>query len=393
MKNLTPAKLIVMMMVAMGLLVALYVGKQLLADNTPPPRRIGTRTVPMLVGDVEAGTVLTQDHIGMGPWPANEIKGDVLLNATTIIGRVVRKPMSAAEPIHGSALFPMNELPPLAVSDGYRAMTIHLTDSAALMNGLLRPGDHVDIEFTPESRISSDPRYQEIGGLSIVLFKGVRILAINRAFVQTSIESSGNNVTLEVAKKDVATLRLADENGELYLSYTPDAIGSVTVAIANPDRPTLEELLQLAPVPEEPVPPEPDVFYSRIYNGANGGYRQTFVNGVPTGNNGNGNYGGYGGYGNNNGQLNRNQFGYSGAYQGPINGSIRYGFPTGNNGMVNPGFAPGAVPNNGMVPYNGGGMIYGPQTGTGTSGAPSGQDSKSPNSGYTGIANRTASAR
>jgi hypothetical protein len=70
---------------------------------------------------------------------------------------------------------------------------------------------------------------------------------------------------------------------------------------------------------------------------------------VPTGNNGNGNngngnYGGYGGYGNNNGQLNRNQFGYSGAYQGPINGSVRYGFPTGTNGMVNPGFAPQYYP-------------------------------------------------
>jgi pilus assembly protein CpaB len=235
-KNLTPAKLIVMMMVAMGLLVTLYVGKTLLADKTPPPRRIGTRTVSMLVGDVEVGTVLTAHHIGMGPWPANEIKGDVLLGQTAIIGRVVRKSMKAAEPIHGSDLFPMHELPPLTVSDGYRAMTIHLADAAAVMNGLLRPGDHVDIEFTPRTNVTSDPRYQEIGGLSIVLFKGVRILAFNRAFVQTDLESSGNNVTLEVAQNDVAVLRLADENGDLYLSYTPDANGSMTVTVANPDR-------------------------------------------------------------------------------------------------------------------------------------------------------------
>ena len=110
MKNLTPAKLIVMMMVAMGLLVALYVGKTLFAAKEPPPRQIGTRVVPMLVGDVEAGTVLTEYHLGQGPWPSNEIKGDVLLSPTAIIGRVVRKPMKAAEPIHGSHLFPMNEL-------------------------------------------------------------------------------------------------------------------------------------------------------------------------------------------------------------------------------------------------------------------------------------------
>jgi pilus assembly protein CpaB len=373
----------------MGLLVTLYVGKTLLADKTPPPRRIGTRTVPMLVGDVEVGTVLTEHHIGMGPWPANDIKGDVLLGQATIIGRVVRKAMKAAEPIHGSDLFPMNELPPLTVSDGYRAMTIHMSDAASVMNGLIRPGDYVDIEFTPKNNVTSDPRYQEIGGLSIVLFKGVRILAINRAFVQADLESSGNNVTLEVAKDDVAILRLADENGDLYLSYTPDSHGSVTVAVANPDRPTLEELLQLPPVPEEPVPPTPDVFRTRIYNGASRGSTQTFVNGVPMG--GNGNSGNYGGYGNNGGNQNNDQFGYSGSYQGPANGSIRYGYQNGANGFVNPGFAPGPGVPNGAVPYNGGG-IYGPQTSTGTSGAPSGRQPNSPNSGYTGIASRTASA-
>ena len=199
MKKLTPAKLIVMMMVAMGLLVALYIGKQLLAKE--PPRRVASRTVPMLVGDLDVGTVISEHHLGMGPWPGKDITGDVLLGRTAIIGRVVKRPMKGAEPIRGSDLFPMNELPPLTVSDGYRATTIYLTDNAAVMNGLLRPGDHVDIEFTPTNRVISDPRYQGIGGMSIVLFKGVRILAINRAFVQVDLDSSGNNVTLEVEKK------------------------------------------------------------------------------------------------------------------------------------------------------------------------------------------------
>ena len=388
MKNLTPAKLIVMMMVAMGLLVALYVGKTLFAAKEPPARQIGTRVVPMLVGDVEAGTVLTEYHLGQGPWPSNEIRGDVLLSPTAIIGRVVRKPMKAAEPIHGTHLFPMNELPPLTVSDGYRAMTIHLTDTASVMNGLLRPGDHVDIEFTPQTNVTSDPRYQEIGGLSIVLFKGVRILAINRSFVQSNLESSGNNVTLEVAQENVAVLRLADENGDLYLSYTPDASGSMTVAVANPDRPTLEELLQLPPVPEKPVPPAPDVFRSQIYSGSSRGYTQTFINGVPTVSNGNGNPGN-----GNNGNQNNGQLGYSGAYQGQNNGRIRYGGdPNGANGAVSPGAASGFVPNGGAGPNNGGGA-YGPQTGTGTSSVRAGGQSNSPNHRYTGIANRTTIAR
>ena len=152
--------------------------------------------------------------------------------------------------------------------------------------------------------------------------------------------------------------------------------------------------MQLPPIPEEPVPPTPDIFRSRIYNGSNRGYTQTFVNGVPTGNNNyGGNYGNYG-YGNNGNDLNRGQFGYSGAYQGPINGAIRYGgYPAGVNGGMNPGFAPGVGVPNGTGPYNGGGVLYGPQTGTGTSGKPGSQQLSSPTPGYTGIANRTASAR
>lgn len=366
MKNLTPAKLIVMMMVAMGLLVAVYIGKTLLAKE--PPRRVASRTIPMLVGDVEAGTVLAEHHLGKGPWPANEIEGDVLLGESAIIGRVVRNAMKAAEPIRGSALYPMNELPPLTVSDGHRAVTIHLTESAAIMNGLLRPGNHVDVEFTPTATVTSDPRYQEIGGLSIVLFKGIRILAINRAFVQSDLDESGNNVTLEVAEKDVAILRLADENGELYLSYTPDSLGTATVAVADPNRPTLEELLQLQPIPEPPVPPEPNVFRSFIYSGA-GRNIQTFVDGVPS-------YNSYNNYGTRNTNPN----------QAPNNPNVRgnYGQPNGNNPAgVNPGFVPGA-PQNGVAPG------YGPQSGADPYGVPVTQNQGAPNDQPAG---RTASLR
>lgn len=367
MKNLTPAKLIVMMMVAMGLLVTVYIGKQLLAKE--PPRRIASRTIPMLVGDVEAGTVLSEHHLGKGPWPANEIEGDVLLGESAIIGRVVRKAMKAAEPIHGSALFPMNELPPLKVSDGHLGMTIHLTENASMMNGLLRPGDHVDVEFTPTTDVTSDPRYQEIGGLSIVLFKGVRILAINRAFVQSDLDASGNNVTLEIAEKDAAVLRLADNNGDLYLSYTSDSQGTSTVIAANPNRPTLQEILQLKPLPEPPTPPEPNVFRSFIYSGA-GRNMHTFVDGVPsysnTLNNGNG-------YADPNRTMNNRD----------VPGG--YGQPNGNNPAgVNPGVAP-------RVPQNGGVPVYGTQPGVNPYGVPLSQNRKTaPNAGPSG---RTASLR
>ena len=183
---------------------------------------------------------------------------------------------------------------------------------------------------------------------------------------------------------------MADQNGDLHLSYTPDTNGSVTVEVANYDRPTLEELLQLPPVPEESVPPQPNVFRSWIYNGAGGGRVQTFLNGKPTGNSFgyNGNYGNSGNYGNNT---------YPGVNPGTNPGMALgvNGYPNGYNpGVVNPGFAPGAVPYNGGVPGYGGGVPgYGPQTSVAPSGVPSTQGLGMPNSGFSGVTRRTAGAR
>ena len=137
-----------------------------------------------------------------------------------------------------------------------------------------------------------------------------------------------------------------------------------------------EEILQLPPVPEEPAPPQPNVFRSWVYSGA-GRNVQTFVDGVPAyGTSGyNGDYG---------------TGGYTGAYSGPGSGNA---YPNGTDpGAVNPGFVPGAAPTNGPVPYNGV-PGYGPQTGTGVSGGQSARGFTSRNPGFAGPAQRTASAR
>ncbi|MBI1312044.1 Flp pilus assembly protein CpaB [bacterium] len=282
MKNLTPAKLVMLVFVAMAGMIVLYVVKTLTAREVPPPVNT-TRVIPMFVSDVEPGTVITEKHVGRGPWLADDIKDDVLLSEGGIIGRVVKVPIEAATPIHGNALYAHGELPPLSVSQGYRAVTVSIREQAAIMNGLIKPGDFVDIQFTPKE-LSGDPRYKLVGGMSIKLFKGVRVLALNRNFVQSPLQATENSVTLEIAEQDTGILELCSKSGELTLQFTKVGDGRATVQVKDPNRPTLEEILQLPPVPEEPeppVPPEPDRFTSRIY-------RQSALNtvrfqdGVPT---------------------------------------------------------------------------------------------------------------
>lgn len=339
MKNLTPAKMVMFVFVAIGLLITFYLVKTLTAKE-PPRQRVTTRNVPLSLTDLEPGTVISEGHVGMGPAPSNEVVGDVLLQVNGLIGRVVKNRISVTNLIHGSDLYPAGQLPPLKVVDGFTAVSLAQPDTSSMVNGLIRPGDKVDIFYSPND-LRGDPRYEKIRGTSIKLFRGVRVIAINRSFVQGDLETRQNSVTIEIRNTDAALLQLAVNTGKLTLSYTRVGSGESTVTVANPDRPTLEELLQLPPVeeePEEPKEPEPNRHVTRRWG--RGSFRtQAFVNGYPV----------------SGGSVDRTGMNPSGgaaqAYQNP------FGFP----GTAAP--APGAFPG-GLPAGQPGGGIWGPQPGS-----------------------------
>lgn len=107
-------KSIVHFFFGVGLLCTLYVGKYVFAVQTeqpPPPRRITSRVIPMAVTTLKPGMVIRADDIGAGPWPANEIRGDVLLADKYIVGRVVKNEIEAATPIHSTSLNRLGDYP------------------------------------------------------------------------------------------------------------------------------------------------------------------------------------------------------------------------------------------------------------------------------------------
>jgi Flp pilus assembly protein CpaB len=115
MNNWTPVKLVVAIFLAVEILTSMYVAKKIRGDVAASvggkdiPRRITTRTVPMAATDLKPGTVITTHDVGHGPWPANEINGDVLLGTPFIVGRVVKDEIKAAYPIRASSLYRLGE--------------------------------------------------------------------------------------------------------------------------------------------------------------------------------------------------------------------------------------------------------------------------------------------
>lgn len=270
MKRLTPATLTLVMFGFLGLLVIGYVAKNALSQ-TQKPVVTAKRDIPMAIADVSPGTILTEKHLGMGKIEVSELTREMLLTNRVIIGRVVKVPLKAAQPIKANQLYQHNELPPMELAKGMRAVTIQVSDGASMVDGMIKPGDHVDVLFTAMGGGSgtNDSTFQ--GGLTIRLFEGVKIIAINRSFTQGSVDRGNNHITLELTEPQANVVVLAHDKGKLTLTYNPNGKGNGGIAMSNTERTTFYEILGLirADRPKEPKLVE-------IYRGAN---RQTFYYG------------------------------------------------------------------------------------------------------------------
>lgn len=257
MKRLTPANVTLMMLITVFSLVAAYIAKNLRATEAPPP--VERRSVPMALSSLEPGTVITEAHLGEGRVPETELQPEMLLDESGIVGRVVKQPIPAARPIRASQLYQPGERPPLEIEEGMRAVSVSVPDGVALVDGLIRPGQSVDVHLTPSRPVRGDGS----GGLTLTLLEGVRVVALNRGQAATSVNRTDNSVTLELTPKQANILILARDRGEITLSYNPGGAGESSVGLSGQGRATLEQILGLKP-PPQPEPP----FVVESYRGA-----------------------------------------------------------------------------------------------------------------------------
>ncbi|MBI1345609.1 Flp pilus assembly protein CpaB [bacterium] len=243
-----------------GLLVAAYVAKNLLArDETVPAPT--TRNVPMAIADIPAGTMITENHLGQGPYPIDRMSRDMLLVNRVIVGRVAKTDIKSAQPIQANQLYQPGELPSLSemIAPGMRAVSVEVANTGAMVDGMIKPKEFVDVLFTYNAS-TDDDRFQ--GGLTMRLFEGVKVIAVNRSYQQVRVERSGNHVTLELSEPQANILVLAKDRGAITLAYNPSGAGNGGLALTNTERVTLYEILGL-----KPADPAPEPFMSEIWRG------------------------------------------------------------------------------------------------------------------------------
>ncbi len=267
--KLTPAKVTMLMLVAVGGLIGLYVIKGLFAVEKKADPRPRSVSIPMATAFLAPGTKITDVHVGNGPYPERELKEDHLRSSRVIVGRIVKTAIKPGSPIRGSELYEPGENVPLVVAEGKKAVSITVKDSSEMVDGLIRPGDYVDVHFNLDTQRSAglDERLVRLGGLSVTLLKGVKVLALNKGFRQSAILPTGNSVTLELAPDQTNVVLVAHPHGTISFSYNPDGEGDGRVALNNADRATLWEVLGLKKRIREPKEEPEDPWVTETYRG------------------------------------------------------------------------------------------------------------------------------
>ena len=94
-----------MLLLMVAVLVGVFVWRRFFTEPAAPPpvaqqRRL--RTVPMALTDLLPGTVITAQHIGMGPYDNSKLERDMFLTNRGIIGRVVKDRCRRADAVEST---------------------------------------------------------------------------------------------------------------------------------------------------------------------------------------------------------------------------------------------------------------------------------------------------
>ena len=239
--------------------------KKLWATEVVQAPPIRARTMPMAISEIEPGTVITMKHIGNGPVGADEkLAPDTMTSLESLVGRIAKQPIPSAVPLQGSMFYAIGDYPSLQIQDGMRAVPISIDDSTAVLSGMIKPGQFVDVYMTTDGGMGN--RLQSTGGsdssdrkgMTATLFKGVKVVAVGRT------GGSSQTVTLELDEDQALVMLLAQQKGRIALTYNPTGSGTGGINIKpENNRVTVEQLLGLSEEAEAKKP-----FKTELYHGA-----------------------------------------------------------------------------------------------------------------------------
>jgi pilus assembly protein CpaB len=173
------------------------------------------------------GTIIDAESFTYQPWPkelmqaAYYVEGSPDSDTKTLLGTVVRYPITAGQPVTRGALVGPQDRGFLAAAlgAGMRAITVPVNVSTGVA-GFVFPGDHVDVLLTQQVEGGGDGPALKV---SETIIRNVRVLATDQRISEKDKDGKTevktfSNVTFEVTPRIAEKLAVAQSMGTLSLS-------------------------------------------------------------------------------------------------------------------------------------------------------------------------------
>lgn len=186
-----------------------------------PEVLVATRALPV-------GTILDATALKFQPWPKELVDGAYFLkegtDMTSLVGTVVRNPVTAGQPVTKGALVKPGDRGFLAAAlgPGMRAVTFPVSNSGAdSVAGFVFPGDRIDIVLTQDVKGGGDGDPLKV---SETIMRNVRVLATDQRTDNLEGETGKTEVrtystiTIEATPKMAEQVAVAQKIGGLSVS-------------------------------------------------------------------------------------------------------------------------------------------------------------------------------
>ena len=210
-------------------------------DVQGPMILVATRQLPV-------GTIIGPDSFRFQPWPKELVEKAYFLkektDVNTLVGTVVRYPITAGQPLTQGALVHPDDRGFLAAAlgPGMRAVTVKVSQEQGVA-GFVFPGDRVDVVLAQEIKVKEGSAYPDDQLFTAeTIVRNVRVLATDQRYDaedetgKTPVRTFGS-VTLEATPDIAEKIAVAQDMGKLSLALRPlaESAGELDAAIASGD--------------------------------------------------------------------------------------------------------------------------------------------------------------
>src|SRR3546814_89662 len=200
---------------------------------------VATRQLP-------TGTIIGPDSFRYQPWPKDLVEQAYFLkektDVNTLVGTVVRFPITAGEPLTQGALVHPDDRGFLAAAlgPGMRAVTVKVSKEEGVA-GFVFPGDRVDVLLSQKLKVDGGTAYPDDELFTAeTIVRNVRVLATDQRYNaldengRTPVRTFGS-VTLEATPDIAEKIAVAQNMGTLSLALRPlaETSGDLEAAIAS----------------------------------------------------------------------------------------------------------------------------------------------------------------